>query len=68
MKRGVVGHSPIPTQPTHLIKCGKSNFGDVVDGGHLRVRGEDPQVVPPPGLSLRDEIFFLLRTALKDSP
>ena len=28
-----VGQSPIPTQPTHLMKRGKSDVGDVVGGG-----------------------------------
>ena len=44
---GGVGQSPIPTQPTHLMKRGKSDVGDVVEGGHLRVGGEEPQVIPP---------------------
>ena len=29
------------------MKCGKSDFGDVVEGGHLRVGAEGPQVTPP---------------------
>ena len=45
MKEG--GQSPISTQPTHLMKRGKSDVGDVVEGGHLRVNGEEPQVIPP---------------------
>ena len=41
------GGSPTPTQPRHLMKHGKSDVGDVVEGGHLRVSGEEPQVIPP---------------------
>ena len=58
MKGGRVGQSPIPTQPTHLMKRGKSAVGDVVEGGHLNVGGEDPQVIPPlsrGGLPLKGE-------------
>ena len=44
---GGVGQSPIPAQPKHMIKRGKSDVRDVVEGGHLRVGGEDPQVIPP---------------------
>ena len=42
---GGEGASPIPTQTMHLMKCGKSDVGDVVEGGNLRVGGEDPQVI-----------------------
>ena len=44
---GGVGQSLIPTQPTHVMKREKSDVGDVVEGGHLRVGREDPQVIPP---------------------
>ena len=47
MKGGGVGQSPIPTQPTPLMERGKSDVGDVVEGGHLRVGEEEPQVTPP---------------------
>ena len=40
---GGVRQSPIPTQPTHLMKRGKSDVKEVVEGGHLRVGGEEPQ-------------------------
>ena len=44
---GGVGQSLIPTQPTHRMERGKSDVGDVVEGGHLRVGGEEPQITPP---------------------
>ena len=34
-----VSQSPIPTEPTHLVKSGDSNIGDVVEGVHVRVDG-----------------------------
>ena len=49
MKGGGGGwRSPIPTQPMHLMKRGKSDVRDVVEGGGgLKVGGEEPQVIPP---------------------
>ena len=47
MKGGGSVQSLIPTKPMHLMKRGKSDVGDVVEGGHLRVGREDPQVIPP---------------------
>ena len=44
---GRVSKCPIPTEPTHPTKRGKSDVGDVVEGGQLKVGGEDPQVTPP---------------------
>ena len=45
MKEGPSAN-PTPTQPTHVMEHGKSGVGDVMEGGHLRVGGEDPKVVP----------------------
>ena len=42
-----VGQSPIPTQPTHLVEGEKSDIGDVFDGGHFGVGGNEAQAVPP---------------------
>ena len=47
MKGGRGRPTPIPTQPAHLMERGKSDVGDVVEGGGLRVDGEEPQVIPP---------------------
>ena len=45
MKGG--GGRPIPdTNSTHT-SYGESDVGDAVEGRHLRVAGEDPQVSPP---------------------
>ena len=47
MKGEGVGQSPIPTQPTQPMKRGKRDVGAVVEGLHLRMGGEEPQVIPP---------------------
>ena len=45
MKGGGVRQSRTLTQPTHLMKLGKSDVRDAMQGGHLRVGGKDPQVI-----------------------
>ena len=51
-QRGLVGNeargvasSRTPAQRRHLMNLGKSDITDVVEGGHLMVRAEDPKVI-----------------------
>ena len=75
--KGGGGCQPIPdTNSTHtsLMERGMSDVGDVVEGGHLRVGGEEPQVIPPlskGSVSLKGErrmvpLWFLSREVLVD--
>ena len=41
---------PIPNEPLHHMESGQSDIGDVVEGGHGRVAGQDAQIVPALGL------------------
>ena len=50
MKGGEVRDSPIPIEPLHPMESWRSDIGDVVEMGHVRVAGQDAQIIPPLGL------------------